>query len=828
MPDNNSSLKDFNTSAKRREAELRFQHDIIGVPANKKELSRIAKDVELGEPGLSNNYQREMVTTVQTLEGMNLPGKEFAAAVGEQLQEILNIYTSNPASEDDTPQEQAALRTIHRRLITYARKRSTIGSRARKSTTGLVQKARGSLSDTLGDTQNILGKALSALIRPRENRKIERQREVAAAAMGSSQSAFGVHSPRKVTGDDGGSDWGGGFGGDSGLGGGLGGDGGLGGGAVLTRLVNIEDILHEIWQLADASNTRGEEEAENARQAEEARARDAEQAGPEEKDTSPERVGKEEGEEKATSWLGALGGILLTVFTTLTGGIFKGFGGVLTTGLKMMGKALLKSLGTLGNVVWSGMKGLGRLLMGPIGSLVKSVGGMVLRLGTLGARIIAGIFTGLPGLFAAGGAIVGGWLAGIGLLVNEAVESAQIKKVYKDEADTRLATQEAAALGIERGSKSTELLAMQAADKLLQTEGGTKQFQEAMEMADLDIDDIREKGFTAEQSQKLFRARSEQRGIEDEKRRFYEEAGHEEGELVTERSWLGFGESKTYRRGISDADAKARNWARTMRDGVVPVGGGPRVKATDSEHFDHEEMGRIRGQTTTERLGATLGGPEAPEPDPSSLSPARLSAMEWTKKHEGEEYVPYKDTLGNWTVGYGHLLGGPDWGGDKNKVYTQAEIDKFFDEDFGSHAEAARNIPGFEDLDPVQQGALEELSFNMGPAWYKKFPKMMAALERGDTATATEELLESRWKGQVGENRSSNIANRLQFGQGDQAPMFAGGVPPTPPPTLDAGAGGGVNIVISNDDHSVLNSSENVSVIARAPDPQDQDRIEAV
>ena len=62
--------------------------------------------------------------------------------------------------------------------------------------------------------------------------------------MGSSQSAFGVHSPRKVTGEDDESDWGGDFGGDSGLGGGLGGDGGLGGGEVLIRLVNIEDILH--------------------------------------------------------------------------------------------------------------------------------------------------------------------------------------------------------------------------------------------------------------------------------------------------------------------------------------------------------------------------------------------------------------------------------------------------------------------------------------------------------------------------------------------------------------------------------------------------------
>ena len=336
MPDNKSSLKDFNTSAKRREAELRHQHDTIGVPTHKKELAQIAKDVELGEPGLSNNYQREMITTVQTLEGMNLPGKEFAAAVGEQLQEILNIYESNPASEDDTPEEQSALKKTYQRLFDYARKRSTIGSRARTATKGLAQKARGSLSDTLGDTQNILGKALSALIRPRDNKKTERRRDVAAAAMSSSQSAFGVHSPRKVTGDGDESDFEGEFGGDSGLGGGLGG-GGLGGGGfgdgqVLVRLVNIEDILHEIWQLADASNERGEEDSENARRAEEDRERDAEQAGPEERDTSPERVGKEEVEKKE-------GGIFSTLWEML------GAKGKLVTGL-----------GLLIGAVWGGKK----------------------------------------------------------------------------------------------------------------------------------------------------------------------------------------------------------------------------------------------------------------------------------------------------------------------------------------------------------------------------------------------------------------------------------------------------------------------------------------
>ena len=294
MPENKSSLKDFNTQAKRQQAELRLQHDIIGIPANKKELAFIAKEVEQGDPSLSNGYQREMITTVQSIESLNLPGKEFAAAVEKQLQEISNIYKINPASEDDTPQEQSALKSIHRRLSDYARKRSSVGSRARSATQGLAQKARGSVADTLGNTQNILGKALSALIRPRENKKIERQRDVAAAAMGSSQSAFGVHSPRKAGGGD--DEWGGGDLDFDGGGGGLGGDGGgLGGGEVLVRLVNIEDVLHEIWQLADAADKRGVEEAANTERAEEARERASEKPGA--KDTSPKPVGKEDKEE---------------------------------------------------------------------------------------------------------------------------------------------------------------------------------------------------------------------------------------------------------------------------------------------------------------------------------------------------------------------------------------------------------------------------------------------------------------------------------------------------------------------------------------------------
>jgi len=835
MPENKSSLKDFNTSAKRREAELRFQHDIIGVPANKKELSRIAKDVELGGPSLSNGYQREMVTTVQTLEGLNLPGKEFAAAVEKQLQEISNIYTSNPASEDDTPQEQAALKTIHQRLIEYARKRSTVGSRARTSATGLAQKARGSLSDTLGETQNILGKALSALIRPRENRKIERQREVAAAAMGSSQSAFGVHSPRKVTGEDDESDWGGDFGGDSGLGGGLGGDGGLGGGEVLIRLVNIEDILHEIWQLADAGNTRGEEEAENARQAEEERERDAEQAGPEEKDTSPDRV-REEDEVGSKSWLGAIGGILTTVLSAVTGGLFEG-------GIKGL---LRVSFNMLSGIFMNAVKFLGRRLLIPIGSILRLAGGIISFLG--GGALLA-TFAG----------VTAGWLAGVATIVTVALKNQQIKRIYQEEADRRLASEEAAALGIEQTDvlgteKSTEALAVEAADKLLEDSPDDPKIIDAMNEAGLDIDRIKAEGFTSEEAQLFFRQRSVQRSKDDAEARMlnlrrFEWAEQNRGTPIPKDFKLTEDQVK---------QARGLYAGELDRMGPVPVEGelgagwdtwtrremgvrkqgygmGSRRDSATTEHFDPDnELSEIAEKSGLDLWLDQFGGdlvqpPELPSvesPDEFNMTPERIRTMESIKAHEGKEFVPYEDA-GGWSVGYGHYLGENLSDAEKKRVYTEAEIDQFFEEDFESHARPARNIPGYENLDPTQQGALEELSYNMGPDWWKgSWKNMKDALERGDTEEAAMHLLDSKWaREDVGEDRSSNIANRLAHGAGG-SPRMTAGQPNQIPLTPTGSPGDGVIVIpLINASNSNNNTLNNTQVTGADLNPGDRDAV---
>ena len=117
--------------------------------------------------------------------------------------------------------------------------------------------------------------------------------------------------------------------------------------------------------------------------------------------------------------------------------------------------------------------------------------------------------------------------------------------------------------------------------------------------------------------------------------------------------------------------------------------------------------------------------------------------------HEGMRLEPYQDTKGLWTVGVGHLIGKslpPEW----NKTFTTEQMERLFDQEYAHHRSKAEGIPGFNKLDSKGQGALTDLTFNMGPSWYKKFPRFTAALEKGDMEGAASRLENSAWYGQVG------------------------------------------------------------------------------
>lgn len=136
-----------------------------------------------------------------------------------------------------------------------------------------------------------------------------------------------------------------------------------------------------------------------------------------------------------------------------------------------------------------------------------------------------------------------------------------------------------------------------------------------------------------------------------------------------------------------------------------------------------------------------------------------------TKGAEGCKLIAYLDTLGNWTVGYGHLLAaGVDWSGHE---ITQATADQLLSLDLDSRAAQAATLPEWSALDtPCRRNAVIECVFNLGFGhWQREFPATRAAIRGQRWMDAAKNLLNSpEWVMQVGLPRVSRLAAYLQNG----------------------------------------------------------------
>ena len=173
-------------------------------------------------------------------------------------------------------------------------------------------------------------------------------------------------------------------------------------------------------------------------------------------------------------------------------------------------------------------------------------------------------------------------------------------------------------------------------------------------------------------------------------------------------------------------------------------------------------------QGVTDGQGAEKTGSNAAPPPAKLKTASRAGGMseDEIKKmiiaHEGIRNKPYKDSLGLWTVGVGHLIGDgkslpPEW----NREFSQEEIMKMFEDDYAHHRLAAQKIPGFGKLGTSGQGALTDLTFNMGPSWIQKWPKLKEQLANSDLAGAASNLEGSKWYGQV-KSRGPTIVGLLK------------------------------------------------------------------
>ncbi len=146
--------------------------------------------------------------------------------------------------------------------------------------------------------------------------------------------------------------------------------------------------------------------------------------------------------------------------------------------------------------------------------------------------------------------------------------------------------------------------------------------------------------------------------------------------------------------------------------------------------------------------------------------------------HEGYKTEMYYCTAGHPTIGIGHNLSNVKGSAEYKRfveqgaVATSDEIDRWFRADIARSVASLNNQHGgklwYHMLDEQQRLTLLDMSFNMGERGLNTFKNFHAALERGDYSVARDEMLESKWAGQVG-MRANTLA--LMMLSGDSAPL---------------------------------------------------------
>ena len=128
------------------------------------------------------------------------------------------------------------------------------------------------------------------------------------------------------------------------------------------------------------------------------------------------------------------------------------------------------------------------------------------------------------------------------------------------------------------------------------------------------------------------------------------------------------------------------------------------------------------------------------------------------KRDEGLRLTAYQDTLGVWTIGYGHAHVAP------GMIWTQAQADIQLHIDVArAAADLDHVLAWWRTLDDVRQDVMAELAFNMGIGALMTFHNTLGAVQHGDYAGAADGMAASLWARQVGA-RAGRLAAMMRTG----------------------------------------------------------------
>ena len=128
------------------------------------------------------------------------------------------------------------------------------------------------------------------------------------------------------------------------------------------------------------------------------------------------------------------------------------------------------------------------------------------------------------------------------------------------------------------------------------------------------------------------------------------------------------------------------------------------------------------------------------------------------KRQEGLRLTAYQDTLGNWSVGYGHTPAFP------GQTITEAEAESWLMQDLNSaQTDLLTALPWCFSLSVPRYCVLWNMCFNMGVGHLLEFRLMLEAVRNANYPEAAKQMMNSLWASQVKE-RAVELAEQMETG----------------------------------------------------------------
>lgn len=124
--------------------------------------------------------------------------------------------------------------------------------------------------------------------------------------------------------------------------------------------------------------------------------------------------------------------------------------------------------------------------------------------------------------------------------------------------------------------------------------------------------------------------------------------------------------------------------------------------------------------------------------------------------HEGLKNKVYTCPAGKLTIGVGRNL--------EDKGISNDEALFLLQNDIKECRQDLEDFWWFKNLDPIRQKVLVDMRLNLGAGGFRQFKKMIACLEVGDYAGASEQMMDSRWYHQVGD-RGKRLVKMMYTGE---------------------------------------------------------------